>query len=110
MKTYRTSHKPSSQQLRLIHDDGIAERALRRACDDIREYPQCLPLWAYRLAQWVNRGRFGYQDVWQRLRHAALSAGAKDSWVNRVLYRSFADTLAHRSEPMPLNVLAGGLH
>ena len=91
----------------LIHD---GERAMRRACDEVREDPHCLRRWAYRLAQWVNRGRFGYQDVWQRLHLAALSAGADEPWVNRVLYRSFADSLAQRSEPMPLSVLAGGLH
>jgi len=112
MQTY-SKKLNRSRQIRLTSDRGrpdLAEIVLRRACDDIQQDPHCLPLWAYRLCQWVNRGRLGYQEVWLRLKCAALSGGASESWVDRCLYRSFGDTIAQRSEPMPLNVLAGGLH
>jgi hypothetical protein len=109
MKTY-SKRLNASTQLRLIHDDGLAAKVLERACDEIQQHPQSLPRWAFRTAQWVNRGRLGYTEVWGRIQRAAMSGGADEAWVTRVLYRSFADAIARRSEPMPLSVLAGGLH
>jgi hypothetical protein len=109
METYRQNL--NSSRLRLLHSStDLAELVVRRACDDVRNHPPCLPLWAFRLCQWVNRGRIGYSLVWDRLKCAALSGGAQETWVDRVLYRSFASTMANRIEPMPLNILAGGLH
>jgi hypothetical protein len=108
MKTY-TTNLNSSRQLRLIHDDGLAVKVLERACDEIQQHPQSLPLWAFRTAQWVNRGRLGYREVWRRLHWAALSTGAKESWVDRCLYHAFAYSNAFKSAPPELAALAGGL-
>jgi hypothetical protein len=69
-----------------------------------------LPLWAFRIAQHVNRGVYGYREAWAVLEQAAVDGGASEAWANRVLYRSFADAVANPGQPMPLRVLIGGLH
>jgi hypothetical protein len=69
-----------------------------------------LPLWALRLAQHVNRGTYGYREAWGALERAAVVGGASEAWADRVLYRSFADSMVIDADPMPLTVLNGGLY
>jgi hypothetical protein len=104
MQTY-TKQLHSSRQLRLIHDGSLAAKVLGRACDEIQQHPQSLPLWAFRCAQWVNRGRLGYRETWKRLEDAAMSTGAKEAWVDRCLYNGFALSNAFKTAPPEL---AGG--
>jgi len=108
MKSYSKRLNPS-RQLRLIHDSGVAAKVLERACDEIQQHPQSLPLWAFRTAQWVNRGRLGYRDTWKRLQDAAMSTGAREAWVDRCLYNGFALSNAFKTPPPELAQLAGGL-
>lgn len=96
-------------RLRLIHDDGLKARVLEKARREVRRHPQTLPLWAFRLSQHVNRGTFGYREAWEALEAAAVAGGARASWVSRVLYRGFADSMTTEAAPMPLTALAGGL-
>jgi hypothetical protein len=108
---YRVDAKDASNgPLRLIHGARFAPRVLQKAVDDVRQHTAVLPLWAYRLAQHVNRGAFGYREAWDALERAAVDGGACEAWARRVLYRSFADAVANPRQPMPLRVLAGGLH
>ena len=96
--------------LRLLHDNGLKARVLEKARREVRRHPQTVSLWAFRLSQHVNRGTFGYREAWDVLEAAAVDGGARASRVRRVLYRSFADSMTHESEPLPLTVLAGGVH
>ena len=96
--------------LRIFHGARFAAGVLQRAVDDVRRHAEMLPLWAYRLAQHVNRGAYGYQQAWNALERAAVDGGASEAWARRVLFRSFADAVANPGQPMPLRVLIGGLH
>jgi hypothetical protein len=105
METYSNDLR-SSTQLRLIVDPGLAARVLDRAEDEVHRNPRTLPLWTFRCAQWQKRGRLGYQEVWRRLQRAALSAGAKEAWVDRCLYHGFSYSNAFRTAPPELAMLA----
>ena len=103
--------QPSTRRLRAssrCRDHG--EAVIRRALDEIRLQPSTLGLWAFRLAQWINLGRFDYADTWSRIEAAAIDAGACEAWARRTLYQAFADSKARDVEPLPLAVLAGALH
>jgi hypothetical protein len=88
----------------------LPARVLQKAAQQVRQEPQTLPLWALRLAQHVNRGTFGYREAWGVLERAAIAGGASEAWADRVLYRSFADSMTMNADPMPLTVLIGGVH
>jgi hypothetical protein len=83
---------------------------LRKAAQQVRQEPQTLPLWAFRLAQHVNRGTYRFRQIWDVLEAAAIDAGRSEQQVARVLYRSFADAMATECPAMPLSVLKGGLY
>jgi hypothetical protein len=90
--------------------DWLAAQVIRRACEDIRTTPATLPLWAYRLAQHVRRGKLQYQDVWSRLHDAAWEGGTSEAAINRCLYRTFARAQMLQCPPPALEQLAmGGL-
>jgi hypothetical protein len=87
---------------RLIHDDGVADRALQKARAEVRERVCRLPLAAHRLGGLVNAGRLPYRRTWDALHHAALEAGAGEAWVLRCLYGGFA---ASNVSPTPTPAL-----
>lgn len=103
-----TSGPPADFLVGAVGD--IAARVLQKAARDVREHPQTLPLWALRIAQHINRGVFGYREAWDALEQAAVDGGASEAWADRVLYRSFADSITIDADPMPLTVLVGGLY
>jgi hypothetical protein len=108
---YRCDSRPATfGTLRLIHGARFAAPVLQKAVDDVRQHTETLPLWGYRLAQHVNRGVYGWRETFDALEAAAVGGGADEAWARRVLYRSFADTVADPRQPMPLRVLIGGLH
>jgi len=110
-KVYRCdSRSASNGHLRLVEDAERAAEVLQKAVNDVRQHPQTLPLWAFRLSQHVNRGTYRYRQIWDALEAAAIDAGRSEHQVARVLYRSFADSMAIDCEALPLNVLIGGLH
>jgi len=108
---YRQDSRDATfRTLRIFHGARFAAGVLQKAVDDVRRHTATLPLWAYRLAQHVNRGVYGYQQAWDAIERAAVEGGASEAWARRVLYRSFADAVASPAQPMPLRVLIGGLH
>jgi hypothetical protein len=94
----------------LIHDDGLRAQVLRKAAQQVREQPATFPLWSFRLAQHVNRGTYGFSEVWEMLEAAALDAGVRETRTARVLYSSFGDSMKSPAPPMPLTVLRGGVY
>jgi hypothetical protein len=76
----------------------------------VSQEPQTLSLWAYRLAQHVRVGTFGFAVVVERLVEAAVRGEASESWATRVVYRAISDSMTSDSPPMPLTVLRGGVH
>jgi hypothetical protein len=107
-RVYRCAGRPA--RLRLVHDDGLRARVLEKAACEVRECPQTLSLWAFRLSQHVNAGTYGFAEVWETLEAAALDAGVRETRIARVLYSSFADSMRSPAPPMPLTVLKGGVH
>jgi hypothetical protein len=108
---YRQDSQTASHgRLRLVYDADLKARVLERAAREVREHPPTLPLWSFRLSQHVRRGAYGFSEVWDLLEMAAIDGGATEAWTNRVLYRALADSTATDAEPLPLRVLAGGLH
>ena len=109
VRAYRCDSNDAS--LRQIEAAELKRRVLEKAGYEVREYPQTLPLWAFRLAQHVCRGAYSYGEAWETLEAAALAAGLSESKVARVLYRSFSDAVRFRDvEPTPLSVLRSGVH
>lgn len=111
-RVYRRDSKTASHgpRLRLIHDDGLRAQVLRKAAQQVREQPATFPLWSFRLAQHVNRGTYGFSEVWEMLEAAALDAGVRETRTARVLYSSFGDSMKSPAPPMPLTVLRGGVY
>ena len=108
---YRTDSKTASNgRLRLIYDDGLRAQVLAKAAAEVRLEPSTFSLWSFRLAQHVNRGTYGFTQVWETLKAAALDAGLCENRIDRVLYRSFGDSMGSPAPPMPLTVLRGGVH
>ncbi len=108
---YRCDAKSATNRhLRLVDDGKLKARVLERAAREVREHPPTLPLWSFRLSQHIRRGTFGFSEVWDLLEMAAIDGGASEAWTDRVLYRGLADSMTTDADPMPLSVLAGGLH
>jgi hypothetical protein len=99
-----------STRRRSTLDNALTAKVLQRACRDVRESPATLPLWAFRLAQWVRRGRLRYRVVWARLHDAAWEGGATESSITRCLFHGVASANVVDSPPPALDQLAmGGL-
>jgi hypothetical protein len=99
-----------STRRRSALDNALTAKVLQRACRDVRESPATLPLWAFRLAQWVRRGRLRYRVVWARLHDAAWEGGATESSITRCLYHGVASANVVDSPPPAFDQLAmGGL-
>jgi len=109
---YRCDSKTASHgpRLRLIHDNGLKAQVLAKAAAEVRLEPSTFSLWSFRLAQHVNRGTYGFTQVWETLKAAALDAGLCENRIDRVLYSSFGDSMKSPAPPMPLTVLRGGVH
>jgi hypothetical protein len=109
---YRREYRCDSNgaSLRLLQVDDLRRRVLEKAACEVRQCPQTLSLWAFRLAQHVCRGTYGYGEAWATLELAALDAGVSQSRVTRVLYHGFADAVRLDVEAMPLSVLVSGVH
>jgi hypothetical protein len=92
-----------------VHDGELAARVLQKACAEITERPQRLPLWSFRIAGLIRQGRLAYNDTWDSLYQAAWDGGADEAWIRRCFYHGIA---AAQSSPVPtvkLAVLAGGV-
>lgn len=109
---YRCDSKTASHgpRLRLIHDNGLKAQVLEKAATEVRLEPSTFSLWCFRLAQHVNRGTYGFTQVWETLKAAALDAGLCENRIDRVLYSGFGDAMKSPAPPMPLTVLRGGVH
>jgi hypothetical protein len=110
-QSYHQAARPARTRNRhTAADRALASRVLRRACNDVREHPATLPLWSFRLAQWVRRGRLRYRVVWARLHDAAWEGGATESSITRSLYHGVASANVVDSPPPAFDQLAmGGL-
>jgi hypothetical protein len=98
--TSRSTRRPSNL------DNALTAKVLQRACRDVRESPATLPLWAFRLAQWVRRGRLRYRVVWAQLHDAAWEGGATESSITRSLYHGVASANVVDSPPPAFDQLA----
>ena len=108
-KVYRCDAKDASHgPLRLIHDDGIGEKLIQYACNDVRAEPSRLPLWAYRLYSHQRLGRLGYQQVWDALYEAGREVGS-DKWVRGCLLHSIAQANESNVAPPSMTTLLRGL-
>jgi hypothetical protein len=98
------SHKP----LRLIHDDALPARVLQKAAVDVREHPQRLPLWAFRLYQYQRRGGLGYRAIWDTLTEAGRSVGSA-KWTRDCLLHAIAEANVTTEQPPSIEALLRGL-
>lgn len=106
---YRTDAKDASNgPLRLIHEGGLGEKLLQRACADVRQNPSRLPLWAFRLYQHQRLGRLGYSQVWDALYEAGRENGS-DKWVTTSLLNAIAGANAATVPPPSMQTLLRGV-
>jgi hypothetical protein len=87
--SYRTGDV-SASNLKLVGNESLGERALRRVVAEVQENPCRLPLAAHRIGGLVNSGKLPYRRAWDALESAALRAGAGSSWTRRCMFAAFA--------------------